>query len=476
MKKILCLLLALILSLGFAACGDGKTPVGGDYDFDVPLDYAGEITVWIQSYDYERKMMDVFKENFNRRYKNIQVNVEEITPAQYRNMLQKASSLSSEMPDVFWVSPQFIGKYNDLDILMPLNALEESDESFSFDNLVEESLACCRQNGETWIMPRDFNQVVLYYNKDMFDAAGCEYPSATEAMSRAEFETLMADLQAGLKKSDRKNSYGEVYKDCVVSAWDATMTWDSIIWPLFKSYGAEIIREDGTYQNADGSALFDSEASLNALDWVMEMTQKKYIEAEQATHVDGIDFKLERSPMYSHMRCNMNDLITPNGQYKGLKNIGIAPFPDLGDQDSYYVGSGCTGYSLYKYSKNVVPAWLFLRSIVSEQTQEALSQTGYATPVNQLLLDDPNANWIKYTNEKIGEGYTEPFIYKKSEAYSHVNEFLSKIGIAAQDSVYQDMSTLYCLVTDNCSTREGAQEYLTSYANRIRQSIESGLK
>ena len=51
MKKILCLLLALILSLGFAACGDGKTPVGGDYDFDVPLDYAGEITVWIQSYD-----------------------------------------------------------------------------------------------------------------------------------------------------------------------------------------------------------------------------------------------------------------------------------------------------------------------------------------------------------------------------------------------------------------------------------------
>ena len=107
---------------------------------------------------------------------------------------------------------------------------------------------------------------------------------------------------------------------------------------------------------------------------------------------------------------------------------------------------------------------------------EALSQTGYATPVNQLLLDDPNANWIKYTNEKIGEGYTEPFIYKKSEAYSHVNEFLSKIGIAAQDSVYQDMSTLYCLVTDNCSTREGVQEYLTSYANRIRQSIESGLK
>ncbi len=465
--KIFCLLIAIMMLFGCVGC----MPEDSDYDplegvdFNVPLSYTGEITVWIQAYDYEKTMMNTFVDKFNKRYPNIKVNVEPITPAQYQSTLQKASNLDG-MPDIFWVSPQNIGIYNDWDVIMPLNAVIEKDGSFSTDNIVNESLSCFQQDGELWGIPRDFNQVVLYYNKDMFDAAGVAYPSATEAMSLEQFEKTMKDLKEGLAKSTKTNSYGETYKDCVVSSWDVCMTWDSMIWPVLKSYGAEVIREDGTYQ-IDGKPLLDSEEALNAFEWCMDITQKGYIEAKQATHQDSLAFKLERSPMYSHMRCNLVDLITPSGQYKGISNLGIAPFPNLGSQDNYYIGSGATGYGLYKRSKDIVAAWLFLKSIVSEETQEELSKTGVVTPANKAVLEDPNAEWRKFTDTHVGEGYNEPYIYRKEEAYTHINQFLQYINFEYQNSVYFDLSTLYCQITDLCKDRASAAEYLTMYANRI---------
>ena len=253
------------------------------------------------------------------------------------------------------------------------------------------------------------------------------------------------------------------------------MTWDSVLWPLLKSFGAEVIRSDGTYMNGE-TPLLNSDETRAALSWALDLTQAHYIDGEQATHQDGLDFKLERSPMYSHMRCNFNDLITPSGQYKGIKNLGIAPFPNLGKQDNYYVGSGATGYAINKKTSNVVPAWLFLKSIVSEQSQEELSKTGYATPANKAVLDDKNAEWRKYTDAKIGEGYNEAFIYRRSDAYTHVNQFLSYIDYKYQDSVWFDMSTLYCQVTDMCQTMDDAETYLDLYTKRIAQYIGKGNK
>ena len=477
-KKFLCLALSLISVFSFASCGADTEDTSGyvdellkDVNFNVDYDYSGEITVWICNYHSEEGMMNAFVETFNKHYPNIKVNVDLITPAQYQGTIQKAANLDN-MPDIYWISPQYTGVYDSFDCILPLTKVIEKDTSFSTDSIVAESLNCFVQGGETWALPRDYNQVVLYYNKDMFDAAGVAYPSATEAMTAAQFEQMMKSLYDGLKNSTKTNSYGQAYKDCFVSSWDCSLTWDSLIWPLFKSFNAEIIRPDGTYTE-NGKPIFDSEESLDALEWCVKLKQAGYIEG-MTKLADSIAFKMEYSPMYTHMRCNMIDLITPSGQYKGISNLGIAPFPDIGDAGTYYVGAGSTGYAISKYTKNIVPAWLFLKSIVSEESQEALSKTGYATPANQALLDDPNAEWVKWTNSKVGEGYTAPFIYKKTEAYTHINDFLQYIDLDYQNSVYFDMTTLYDQAVSKTTDREGIKTYLTLFSKRIADYIAEG--
>lgn len=478
LKKTACLALSLMTVLSFVGCNREPQDNDGyidellkDVDFNVGYDYEGEITVWISNYHSEEGMMNAFVNTFNKYYPNIRVNVEKITPAQYQSSIQKAANLDA-MPDVYWISPQYTGVYSSFDCILPLTKIIEKDTSFSADSIVAESLKCFIQGGETWALPRDYNQVVLYYNKDMFDAAGVAYPSATEAMSSEQFETMMKDLYDGLKNSTKTNSYGQKYKECLVSSWDCTMTWDSLIWPLFKSFNAEIIRPDGTYTENE-TPIFDSEEALDALEWCARLKQAGYIEG-MTELADGIAFKMETSPMYTHMRCNMIDLITPSGQYKGISRLGVAPFPNIGDQSKYYVGAGSTGYAISKYTKNIVPAWLFLRSIVSEESQEELSKTGYATPANQILLDDPNAEWVKWTNKTVGEGYTEPFIHRKAEAYTHINDFLQYIDLEYQNSVYFDMTTLYDQAVSKTTNREGIKTYLTMFSERIAAYIAAG--
>ena len=483
-RKFLSLALAAISATSvcaFAACNgnDGSDDEGyindmlEGIDFNVDLDYEGEVTVWYSQSASEEAMMNAFIKTFNKRYPNITVKAEGITGAQYQSTIQKAANLNA-LPDIYWISPQYTGLYDSWDCILPLNAVMAKDDSFSKDSIAPESIKCFEQQGETWALPRDYNQVVLYYNKEMFDDAGVAYPSATEAMSAQEFEKLMEDLYNGLANSTKTNVYGETYKESLVSVWDCTMTWDSLIWPLFKSFNGEIIRPDGTYME-DGKPIFNSKESVNALEWCLNLKKKGYIEG-MCDLADSIAFKMEHSAMYTHMRCNMNDLITPSGQYKGISKLGVAPFPDIGDASSYYVGAGSTGYAIYKYTKNIVPAWLFLKSIVSEEAQEELSKTGYATPCNQALLEDPNAEWAKWTNEKICEGYNAPFIYKKQEAYTHVNDFLQYIHLDYQNSVYFDMTTLYDQAVSVATSRTGIEEFMTMFSNRIANYITEGKK
>lgn len=45
-----------------------------------------------------------------------------------------------------------------------------------------------------YMMPRDYNQVVMYFNQDIFDAAGVDYPTAQ--MSREAFVGMLAGSPA----------------------------------------------------------------------------------------------------------------------------------------------------------------------------------------------------------------------------------------------------------------------------------------
>lgn len=485
MKKTLTILLALLLALGvFAGCNlkldddDGTGDVSGEIDFNAGSDYTDKIKVWVTNNESELKLMKAFVDSFNQVYPNIEVDyvgVDSLTDQLIFN-----AGLDS-MCDVFWVTPEFISRYKEYDFIAPLTPIVEADPAFTLDNLKEECVRCCSDGDTLYVMPRDYNQVVMYYNVDMFDAAGVEYPSTDKAMTQEEFVGILRELKEGLLASEETNSYGVKYKEGFTNSMDASILWDSLSWPIIKSFGGEIFDANGNYLDEDGKMLFDSEDTVAAMKFAHDLVANKYMGSPSTWSTkDGAQFLLENSPVYLHCRAILSSLTTPTNAYHGIANLGVAPCPDFGNSDSYYVGSGSTGYALYSQSKHKTAAWLFLKFIVSERAQEEASKTGNHVPAIDSLITDESAEWRKYSTPSFkGQFSYEPFIYKMDECFTHVRDFMQYIDASYQSTVFERMQNCYtdCIANVKSTDPQGQEAeikaFVAKYAKEMQGYIEA---
>ena len=482
MKKILSVLLVVVMSIGLV-CGCSTT-VGGDstdsdapageIDFSAGYDYTDTITVWINNQDSEVRILEAFISAFNQVYPNITVNYQKLDTL--TDQLIYNSQLDT-MCDVFWVTPEFISRYKEYDIISPLSSFVEADPNFDLSNLNRDCVRSCSDNGVLYVMPRDYNQVVMYYNVDMFDAAGVAYPAADKAMSQTEFVKMLADLKTGLLASDEKNSYGVKYSEGFTSSMDASILWDSLSWPIVKSFGGQFFDENGKYLDDDGNMLFDCEGTREAMRFAYDLVKNKYMGNPNVWKArDGAQFFLETAPVYLHCRAMLSAITNKTNTYHGISNLGVAPCPDFGDSDTYYVGSGATGYSMFSGSKHKTAAWLFLKFLVSERAQEEASKTGNHVPVISSLIDDANAEWRKYTTSAFGSHFShDPFVYRMDKCFTHVREIMEYVKPSYQFTVFERLQNCYTDCISNVTTSPDKQipEFVKKYAKDIKTYIEA---
>ena len=480
MKKILIMFLSLAIGLGaLVGCavggGEQSSDVSGEIDFGAGYDYADTLKIWVNNVDTELEIINAFVEAFGEVYPNIEVTVEGLNSLD--DQLIYNYGLDS-MCDVFWVTPESISIYRENQLIAPLTPLIEQDSSFDLENLNANSVESCSDDGTLYVMPRDYNQVVMYYNVDMFDAAGVDYPSATEAMSQEEFVQMLADLKAGLLASDELNSYGQAYKDCFTNSMDAAILWDSLSWPLIKSFGGTVFDENGNHLDEDGNMLFDSEETYQAMRFAYDLVQNQYMGSPNTWSTrDGAQFLMEMSPVYLHCRAKLTSIITESGSFHGLENVGVAPCPDFGSADTYYVGSGATGYAMYTLSEHKTAAWLFLKFIVSERAQEQASLTGNIVPVIESLIGDETAAWRQYSSEAFGAQYSnEPFVYRRDECFTHVREFMQYVPPQYQASMFDRIQNCYtdCIANVRSNPDTEIRSFITKWAAEMEKYIEAG--
>lgn len=488
-KNYLLCLISFMFCFGAVGCSydlDGENSengesgstgkVVGEIDFDAGYDYSDEITVWVSAADSEVLLMNSFVGAFNEVYPNIKVQVQGISSL--TNQLVFNAGLPS-MCDVFWVSPESISTYTEYGIIAPLSPIVEADASFDTGNLLESCVENCSDGGTLYVMPRDYNQVVMYYNVDMFDAAGVSYPSATEAMTQAEFLQMLADLKEGLSTSEETNSYGLKYKDCLTNVMDASILWDSLSWPIIKSFGGKIFDENGNHLDENGDMLFDSEETYEAYLFAHDLVENGYMGAPGTWSTrDGTQFMMETAPVYLHCRAVLSNITTASGAFHGVADVGVAPFPDLGDEDTYYVGSGATGYAMYSGSSHKTAAWLFLKFIVSERAQEEASKSGNLVPVVKSLLEDESAEWRKYANSALGAQYSyEPFVYRREECFTHVRQFMQYVDPSYQSFVFERIQNCYtdCIsnVKSEANKEAEIRAFVKKYAAEIKRYVEA---
>lgn len=385
MKKIfrgffLAVLICVLAVGSLAGCklsGDGEfdEKLLDEIDLTADESFSGELNIRTTSEESEVVIMNALIKAFNEKYPYIRVNyTQELLDNYYSSLSNDAGTAEtlgdySLMPDVFWLAQDRLDSLYSLDsLLFPLGRIEARDETFSSDILVDEALSVSTVNDMLYMMPRDYNQVVMYFNQDIFDAAGVDYPTAQ--MSREAFVGMLADLRAGLDASDAVNGYGVPYKDAVKNLIDVNSQWDSWVWPLVKSFGGEVVNEDG-------SSALNSENTFNAVSFWKSLRTANYVGTITTTN-SGVNFRMQQSAIYFHARAVLSDIIKSTKQIKGVQNLGVTAIPQFGSE--YAIGGGSSGYGMYLKAQNKTAAWLFLKFVVSEAGQNAFCATGTAFP------------------------------------------------------------------------------------------------
>lgn len=455
MKKIFSFIVAAFMCFCmFTGCayrdpnaerGQGNSGILDKIDVNLKSDYSGTLRIGAPDVQSHKNALNAFISSFNVKFPNIKVDVVYLDLNGYKQSIVNAAASAAalkdptRMYDVFWLDQTYINEWvQNQDIISPLTSVINRDNKFSTDGINKQMLAMGSIGDKLYMMPRDYNQVVMYYNKDMFDAARVEYPSDTEEMSGEEFVAMVRTLANNLHQSTQTNDYGRTYREAVKYVIDCNVAWSSLDYPLVRSFGGEVVDESG-------KVVFDSPETLSAIRYWSELANttvnsvKLAIDLSTGASQSGNQFRMQNSPIFLHARATMTDIINPvtiaGQEYKGVTNLGVAPLPNFGG--TYAVGSGCSGYAMYTDCAHANEAYQFLKHVVSIEGQEAYSATGDCVPVLEELLNDLDAVWRNCRSDKL-DPLTfnhDAFIHKMDTATCSVYDFYPNVPLSAQSYV-----------------------------------------
>ncbi|GEM_PF-2360093 len=184
--------------------------------------------------------------------------------------------------------------------LLPIDAyLEELSINYS-DYFGEAGARASQVQEETYLIPYAQTKWLLAYNKDLFDAAGIAYPSATQPMTMDEYRALAKALTRG---EGEDKIYGAL----------------QLTWPQFW-YAPAILELGGgeAFYNDKGLSNIENPAFAQALQFNYDMQ-----------HVDG------SIPTYAQAKISQLKAISfMNGKY-GMSLLASWALPWFGNEEKY---------------------------------------------------------------------------------------------------------------------------------------------
>jgi multiple sugar transport system substrate-binding protein len=132
-------------------------------------------------------------------------------------------------PDVFAMSPPLYPDWQSRGVLLNMQPYLDADPT-ALDGVYPVTLTAYQTPDGYFGLPRDFQTIVLYYNKDMFDAASLPYPTA---------DWTWDDLRAAAKVLTIDND-----GDGRTDQWGFTADGygpEAMIAPMVRSYGGDLV-------------------------------------------------------------------------------------------------------------------------------------------------------------------------------------------------------------------------------------------
>ena len=222
-------LLAVLAALLTAGCGGG--PRAG------ALGEPVEITLFTWTRPGELAVNQQLCAEFEAEHPGLRVEIINEPGDRSMDKLQ-AMVAAGEAPDVMSIHGAYFIPLAANGALLDLDPLIAGDPEFDLKDFYPRLVELCRYEGPLYSLPRYTSVYVLFYNKDLFDAAGLGYPDDTWTWD----DYLAAARRLTVDDPDpERRRFG-----CVIDFWGAR------VYPWIWSSGGEILDPSGRRCLLDG--------------------------------------------------------------------------------------------------------------------------------------------------------------------------------------------------------------------------------
>lgn len=363
MKSLLKIVSVLfVAAILLAACGT-TAPVAPEKVIETVtvketqiVQVAAEKTVvrlsgWVSS-PAETALLESLLYKFSVENPDILVKYEPIT-GDYKQALLTGIASGTE-PDIYYMDIFWWQELAKNDVLLPMDEMMAAS-GVKREEFIPALMDAFTYEGKTYGIPKDFNTLGMFYNKELFDKAGLEYPTD---------DWTWDDLKAAAEKlTDLSNPDKLIYGFCTPA--------DPGRFPVFA------FQNGGTIMNEDFSdTTLDSDAVVQAAEFYTSFRADK-IGALPSDLGEGWQGTLlgkgqcamvyEGGWLIPYMRDQF-----PGTQY----GVVLPPAGPKGEGNLIFT----VAWGISANTKNSEAAWKVVEFLTSEASQQAVLESGFALP------------------------------------------------------------------------------------------------
>lgn len=313
-------------------------------------------------------------DSFSQSHPDIQVDLIQI-PGQsdYRKRLT-ADLVAGTPADVVFINYRRYAEFANTGALEPLGHYLEKSSLIKEEDFYQEAVTPYIWKGELMCIPQNISSLVVYYNKDMFDAADVPYP-----VNNWTWDDFLITAQALTKDLDN---------DGVTDQFGVGLAPSLIrVAPFVWQIGGEIVDDE----NDPYTLMLDTSDALDAGKFVFDLQTEYHVapNAEQeASEESESRFINGRLAMFFNSRRGV-----PTYRESANFDWDVAPLPRNKTQATILHADA---YCMPSASKNKVAAWTFIEYANSIEGQTIVAETGRTVPslisvANSPAFLDPNS-------------------------------------------------------------------------------------